>query len=120
MAGKPAKEPKPDKPPPTKVAVLNGTAPEGGVGVPGIASTATTFVEDAGFKVGNVDDAGSYPVSVVMFTEGFEDDAQKLADDLEPQLGATEIQPIDPAIEPIAGRADLALIIGQDDQAISP
>lgn len=110
-----------EKPPETKVAVLNGTAPEGGVGVPGVADAAAKLVEDSdGFKVGEVTDApSSFTVSVVMYTDGFEDDAQKLADDLEPQLGTTETQAIDPAVEDVIGRADLALVVGQDDQTLA-
>ena len=109
-----------DEDPVTKVAVLNGTAPEGGVGIPGVAQAASSLVEEAGFKVGNVTDASSpFTVSVVMYTDGFEDDAQKLADDLADQLGTTEIQPIDPAVEADAGRADLVLVVGQDDAAIA-
>lgn len=105
----------------TKVAVLNGTAPEGGVGVSGVADVASNFVEEAGdFKVGNVTDAPtSFPVSVVMYQDGFEDQAQTLADALADQLGTTEILPIDPTVEDPAGRADLVLIVGQDDAAIA-
>lgn len=106
--------------PVTKVAVLNGTAPEGGVGIPGVAQAASSLVEEAGFKVGNVTDASaSFPVSVVMYTDGFEEDAQTLADDLGDQLGTTEIQPIDSTVEADAGRADLVLVVGQDDAAIA-
>lgn len=108
------------EPPPTKVAVLNGTAPEGGVGVPGVADAAATLVDGAGFKVGEVTDApSSFPVSVVMYKDGFEKDAQKLADDLADQLGTTETQPIDPAVEAVIGRADMALVVGQDDQTLA-
>lgn len=110
-----------EEPPPTKVAVLNGTAPEGGVGVPGVADAAAALVEEAGFKKGEVTDApSSFTVSVVMYKDGFEEDAQTLADDLVDQLGETEIQPMDPAVEAVVGRADMALVVGQDDQAIAP
>lgn len=107
------------EPDPVKVAVLNGTAPEGGVGVPGIADKASAFVEDAGFKVGNVDDAPSVEVSLVMYADGFDAEAEQLAADLEGMLSATDVVPMTPEIQDIAGRADLALIIGQDDQGIS-
>lgn len=108
-----------EEPAPTKVAILNGTAPEGGVGVPGVAQAAEPLVEDAGFKVGEVTDApSSFPVSVVMYKDGFEEDAQKLADSLTDQLGETEIQAMDSSVEAVVGRADMALVVGQDDQAI--
>ncbi|MEO7198137.1 MAG: LytR C-terminal domain-containing protein, partial [Solirubrobacterales bacterium] len=67
------------KPPPVKVAVLNGTTPEGGVGVPGIADAASKFVEDAGYKVGNVYNAPFSTTSVVMYAEGADADANDLA-----------------------------------------
>jgi len=109
-----------EEPPPTKVAVLNGTAPEGGVGVPGVADAAASLVDDAGFKVGEVTDApSSFPVSVVMYKDGFEEDAQKLADDLAEQLGTTETQAIEPDVEAVIGRADMALVVGQDDQTLA-
>jgi hypothetical protein len=101
------------------VAVLNGTAPEGGVGVPGTAKAASVFVEDAGWKVGEVGDAGSFTTSTVMFTDGAKSDAKKLADDLADQLGTVEVAPITPEVEEVAKGAGLALVIGQDDQAIA-
>jgi len=106
---------------PVKVAVLNGTAPEvGGVGVPDVADEASGYVEDAGFKLGNVDDAPApFPVSLIMYVEGSEADAEQLAADLEERIGATEIEAITPEVQDSAGRADLALIIGLDDQGIA-
>ncbi|MBA2523449.1 MAG: LytR C-terminal domain-containing protein [Solirubrobacterales bacterium] len=107
------------EPPPVKVAVLNGTTPEGGVGVPGIADAASKFVEDAGYKVGNVDNAPFSTTSVVMYAEGADSDANDLAAALEDTLGTTDVTPITPEVADVAGRADIALIIGQDDQGIS-
>ncbi len=117
------KEDKPDKeeePTGTEVAVLNGTAPEGGVGVPGVADAAKVFVEDAGFTVGEVTDAPtSFTVSVVMYNDGFEEDAATLAGELESQLGTTETLAMDPSVQAVIGSANLALVVGQDDQAIA-
>jgi hypothetical protein len=101
-----------------EVAVLNGTAPEGGVGVPGTAKAASVFVEDAGWKVGAVTDAGSFTTSTVMFTEGAKSDAKRLADDLSDQLGSLDVLPITPEIEEAAKGAEIALVVGQDDQGI--
>ncbi len=112
-AGKTAKQAEP------KVAVLNGTAPEGGVGVPGTANTASVFVKDAGWKVGEVGDAGSFPTSSVMFEDGFKSDAKQLASDLSDQLGDLEVVAITPDVAGVAGGADLALVVGQDDQGIA-
>jgi hypothetical protein len=109
-----------EEPPVTKVAVLNGTAPEGGVGVPGVAVAAGGFVEDAGFTLGEVTDAPtSVTVSIVMYKAGFEEDAAELAAALESQLGTTETLAMDPAVEAVVGKADMALVVGQDDQGIA-
>jgi hypothetical protein len=108
-----------EQPSEPEVAVLNGTAPEGGVGVPGTAKAASVFVEDAGWKVGEVGDAGSFPTSTVMFAEGAKSDAKDLADDLADQLGTVEVVAFTPEVEEVADGAELALVIGQDDQAIA-
>ena len=102
-----------------EVAVLNGTAPEGGVGVPGTAKAASVFVKDAGWKVGEVGDAGSFPTSSVMFEDGFKSDAKQLASDLSEQLGDLDVVPITSEVSDVAGGADLALVVGQDDQGIA-
>ena len=102
-----------------EVAVLNGTAPEGGVGVPGTAKAASVFVEDAGWKVGEVGDAGSFPTSSVMFEDGFKSDAETLAVDLSGQLGDLDVIPITPEVADVAKGADLAVVVGQDDQGIA-
>lgn len=107
---------KPDK---VEVAVLNGTAPEGGVGVPGTADAAAKYVKDAGFKVGEVGDAGSFPASTVMFEDGFKSDASDLADSLSDALGTTETTAITPEIHDLAKGADLVLVVGQDDQGLA-
>jgi len=106
-------------PPKPEVAVLNGTAPEGGVGVPGTAKTASVFVKDAGWKVGEVGDAGSFPTSSVMFESGFKSDAEKLASDLSDQLGDLEVVAITSEVQDVANGADLAVVVGQDDQGIA-
>lgn len=108
------------KPPKVEVAILNGTAPAGGEGVPGIADTASGFVKDSGFKVGSLDNApAGIPDSIVMYADGDQADAEELAGALEGQLGMTETEPITPEIEALAGEASLVLIIGQSDQGIS-
>lgn len=102
-----------------RVAVLNGTADEAGMAIPGIADLISKDVKSAGYRIGEVENAGApYPTSVVMFADGSESDARDLAADLEDVLGETEIEEITPEIEAIAGNADLALIVGQDDQGI--
>ncbi len=107
------------EPPAMTVAVLNGTAAPGGVAVPGVADRVSGDVEGAGFEVGTVDNAPpSFPASVVMYSGANEDAANELADALNGVLGTTVVQEMTSEIEAIAGGADLAVIVGQDDSAI--
>ena len=85
----------------------------------GNAKAASVFVEDAGWKVGEVGDAGSFPTSSVMFEDGFKSDAETLASDLSDQLGDLDVILITPEVADVAGGADLALVVGQDDQGIA-
>ena len=103
-----------------EVAVLNGTAPEGGTGVVGIADRVGNDVEAEGFELGAVENAGegSYPASVVMYLPGEDEAAVEVADSLEAVLGPTETAEMTPEIEQIAGGASVALIVGQDDAGI--
>jgi len=99
-----------------EVAVLNGTAPgDGSVGVVGIAKKLSKDVRAAGYEVGEVETAGSFPESVVMFENGARSDAEQLATDLGNVLGETATEPLTPEIEDLSGGAPLALVIGQDD-----
>jgi len=102
----------------TEVAVLNGTAPPGGTGVPGVADRFSQDVKDAGFEVGAVDNAGSFTVSTVMWSGSGEPDAEKLAEALSATLGEVTVVAMTPEIEALAGGAEIALVVGQDDAAI--
>lgn len=105
-----------------EVAVLNGTAPEPGVpGVEGVAERAAELVEEIEeptYKVGEVGDGGTFPASVVMFAEGSKAEARELAAALSESLGETEIDALSPEIDDLAKGADLALVVGLDDQGI--
>ena len=103
-----------------KVAVLNGTAPaEGEAAVEGAADRASKLVEDAGYKVGAVETApGSFPSSVVMFPDGSKSEATDLAADLEDAFGPLEVEVITPEIADVAGKSDVALVVGVDDGQI--
>ena len=68
---------------------------------------------------GEVGDAGSFPTSSVMFENGFKSDAEKLASDLSGQLGDLEVVAITSEVQDVANGADLAVIVGQDDQGIA-
>ncbi len=109
---------KSEKPKKVEVAVLNGTAPPGGTGVVGIADQYSAEVEGAGFKVGTVDNAGSFTTSVVMFTGSDSAEADALAESLSGALTSVTVEPMTPEVEALAGGADLALIIGQSDAGI--
>jgi len=108
--------------PKVEVAVLNGTAPEvGGVGVEGVAQRASKIVkavEDPVYKVGAVETAGSFPTSVVMFKDGSKAEAKELAAAVGAALGETGVGLMTDDIRGLAKGADLALVVGQDDQGI--
>lgn len=104
----------------SEVAVLNGTAPPGGVGVAGVADRVAGDVEGAGFAVATTDNAPSFATSTVMWSGSpdAEADAQELADSLSAVLGTVPVVEMTPEIETVADGASLALIIGQDDATI--
>ena len=101
-----------------EVAVLNGTAPEGGEGVAGIADKVGKDVKQQGFKLGAVANAGSFPASVVMYKGGNPADAEQVAQAMEPILGPLDVEKLTPEVEAVVEGADLALIVGQDDAGI--
>lgn len=105
------------EPRPPRVAVLNGTAPPGGTGVPGVADKFGADVEAAGFRLGAVDNAGSYPTTLVMYSPGSEEVAEEVADALAPTLGSPTVQEMTPEIEAVARNADVAVVVGQDNAA---
>lgn len=105
--------------PKVEVAVLNGTSDASGMPVPGIADRVSRDVESSGYEIGAVENApGPFPASVVLFGDGTKADAKALAADLEPLLGETALEPLTPAVEAVIGNAELALVVGQDDQEI--
>jgi hypothetical protein len=103
---------------PVEVAVLNATAPPGGTGTPGIAGRLSGDVESAGFQVGEVGNAGSFAESIVMWQGDGEEDAEELAAALAGVLGETGVAQMTAEVEALAGDADVALVIGQDDAGI--
>lgn len=105
---------------PAKVAVLNGTATEvGGVGVEGVAETAASFVEDAGFRVSEKTNGPPLEASVVMYDGAdAKSEAKDLAAALEEQLGSLEVVEMTADVADVAGKADVALVVGADDAGI--
>jgi hypothetical protein len=93
------------------VAVVNGTS------VPGLAATVEQMiVKRAGYDPGPVGNApASVNTTVVEYSSGLRGDAQALAKAVKPQLGETPVQPITADTQNIAGKADLALVLGLDD-----
>jgi len=54
-----------------------------------------------------------------MFESGFKSDAEELASDLSDQLGDLEVVAITSEVQDVANGADLAVVVGQDDQGIA-
>jgi hypothetical protein len=100
-----------------RVAVLNGTQENTVPAVPNLASNvANQVLKPAGYRTGPVTNApGSFATTVVMFTPHEAPAARALATTVKPKLGRTPVQPITGSIKPVAGKAELALVIGLDD-----
>jgi hypothetical protein len=95
------------KPGSITVAVLNGTT------VTGLAATVADKVEQAGFKRGNTTNAltqGQQAESVVEYARGDKDQARLVAN----KLGISQIEPVDPQTQGIAGDATVTVIVGAD------
>jgi hypothetical protein len=93
------------------VAVINGTS------VPGLAAAVEgRIVKGAGYEPGPVGNAAaSVNATMVEYTKGMRGDAQALAQAVKPKLGETPVQPMTADIQDIAGKAELAIILGLDD-----
>lgn len=114
-----AKEEKDKKP---EVAVLNATQIEdaAGVEIQGVeglaAKVADEVVKPAGFKVTKEATAASgFEETTIMFEQGAEEEADRLAEAVADQLGETPVTPIIDEVSQKAGGAPVALVIGQDD-----
>jgi hypothetical protein len=97
--------------PKSTVAVVNGTS------VPGLAATVEQMiVKRAGYDPGPVGNAAaSVNATVVEYSSGKRDEAQDLAKAVKPKLGDTPVQPMTSDVQDIAGKAELALVLGLDD-----
>lgn len=100
-----------------RVAVLNGTQESGVGAVPGLASSvAHDVVKPAGYRTGPITNAsGSFATTVIMYGQHDAPAAKALATAVEPKLGHTPVQPITGSTRSVAGKAELALVIGLDD-----
>jgi hypothetical protein len=103
----PGQEPRPGAvvPQEVTVAVLNGTS------VPGLGAKVATDVEVNEFTLGDVGNSRKeYDQTVVMYEDGQERAAKKVAHD----LGVTPVQHIDRQTQQEAGGADVVVIAGKD------
>jgi hypothetical protein len=93
------------------VAVINGTS------VQGLAALVEDeVVKRAGYKPGPVGNANaSVNDTVVEYDKGLRDEAQALARAIKSRLGDTPVQVMTADIQDIAGKAELALVLGLDD-----
>jgi hypothetical protein len=105
-----------------KVAVLNATqdVSESGVeiqGVPGLAKkVADQVLRPEDYPVGRQTDASSGSAeTVVMFEPEHATQADELARAVEQRLGPAEVQAMIQEVRDLAGGADLALVVGQDN-----
>jgi hypothetical protein len=93
------------------VAVINGT------NVPGLAALVERdVVKKAGYESGPVGNAStSVNATVIDYAKGKRSDAEAFAKAIKSKLGTTPVQPIPSDVEPAAGKAELALVLGLDD-----
>jgi hypothetical protein len=89
-----------------EVAVLNGTS------VSGAAESVAGTVEQAGFQIGNVANATEQTSaeSAVLFAEG----ARRAAREVGRELGISQLEPVDPETQSLAGTADVVVVVGAD------
>ncbi|MBA3865706.1 MAG: LytR C-terminal domain-containing protein [Solirubrobacterales bacterium] len=94
------------KPDEIEVSVLNGTA------VPNLAATYGDMVQKKGFNLGAItNSSSSYEASVVMFKRGHKPEAEKVAK----QLGIDKKELMSSEIESASGKANIAVIVGEDN-----
>jgi hypothetical protein len=88
------------------VSVLNGTT------VPGLAAQIGDELEGSGFQRGNVANAidQQRAESVVLFAEGAEREARLVAR----KLQISQIEPVDPDSQALAGNASVVVVVGAD------
>lgn len=104
--GSPEDPAAPINPTTVTVSVLNGTT------VPGLAAQIGDDVEAGGFQRGNVANAidQQRAESVVLFREGAEREARLVAR----RLQISQIEPVDPESQALAGNASVVVVVGAD------
>jgi hypothetical protein len=98
-----AKSIKPDE---IEVAVLNGTS------VAGLAATYGEEIESKGFEAGPVTNSSeTFEKSVVMFRPGHEPEAKMVAK----RISIPKVEPMSGEIAQAAQKADVAVVVGEDN-----
>lgn len=97
--------------PTATVAVLNGTS------VQGLAALVEKrVVKRAGYEQGPVGNtASTFNATVIEYANGERNAAKGLANAVNGDLGETPVQPMTEDVRAIAGKAELAIILGLDD-----
>ena len=94
------------KPSEIEVAVLNGTA------VAGLAATYGEKIEGKGFEAGSVTNSSeTFEKSVVMFQPGHEPEAKIVAK----RISIPTLEPMSGEIAELAGKANVAVVVGEDN-----
>jgi hypothetical protein len=94
------------KPAEIEVAVLNGTS------VAGLAATFGEKIENKGFEPGRVTNSSeTFEKSVVMFKPGHEPEAKLVAK----RISIPKVEPISGEIAKAAQKADVAVVVGEDN-----
>jgi hypothetical protein len=94
------------KPAEIEVAVLNGTA------VAGLAATYGEKIEGKGFETGPVTNSSeTFEKSVVMFKPGHEPEAKMVAK----RISIPKLEPMSGEIAEVAGKANVAVVVGEDN-----
>jgi hypothetical protein len=94
------------KPNEIEVAVLNGTS------VAGLAATYGEKIEGKGFEAGAVTNSSeTFEKSVVMFKPGHEPEARMVSK----RISIPKLQPMSSEIAEVAGEANVAVVVGEDN-----
>ncbi len=94
------------KPSEIEVAVLNGTS------AAGLAATYGDKVEEKGFEAGPITNSSeTFETSVVMFKPGHEPEAKLVGK----RVGIPKVQPMSGEIAQVAQKANVAVVVGEDN-----
>lgn len=96
------------KPGEIEVAVLNGTS------VTGLAASWGDKIENKGFELGAVTNTNStFENSVVMFEPGAKPEAKEVAK----RMSITQVQPMTAEVKEVSNKAQVSVVVGEDNAA---